>query len=172
VTSTERSDNIYTQYLGALQKFDYFVAGVSLALISFLGSAFHATRIGWNPATIELSSLLTLLISAIAGLKRIETQFTLLAMMHRRLYEQEAAGSLVKASVGGGPALNESTGEVLSYSQLVYGSHYHRIGAEVAKEKLDELVDRSSVWYRVRNLTLILGVALLILARLSQAYLS
>jgi hypothetical protein len=170
--STERSDSIYVQYLGSVQKFDYFVAGVSLALMGFLGSRFQASRIGWNPATIELSSLLTLLVSAIAGLKRIESQFTLLAMMHRRLHEEEAAGSLAKASQAGGAALNESTGEILSYSQLVFGSQYHRIGAQVIKERLDKLANRSGEWYRVRNVTLILGVALLILARLSQAYVS
>jgi hypothetical protein len=167
---TERSDSMYVQYLGAVQKFDYFVAGVSLALISYLGSTFHATRVGWNPTTVELASLLTLFVSAIAGLKRIETQFTLLGIMHRRLYAEEAAGSLAKASAGGGPALNESTGQVLSYPELVHQTYFHQLGAEVVKEKLDRMVVRSGAWYRVRNFALMLGVALLIAARLMAAY--
>jgi hypothetical protein len=168
--STERSDQLYAHYLEAAQKFDYFVTGVSLALVGYLGQALHPANIGWNPATIELLSIVTLLGSAVSGLKRIETNVTLIGVSHRRLYEQEAAGSAASAALSGGAAINKSTGEVFSAAQLVYKARYYQVGAEVTKEKLDKLATESGRWYRVRNASLIVGLGLLILSRILPTF--
>jgi hypothetical protein len=79
---------------------------------------------------MELASLLCLLLSAIAGLKRIETNVTLLGAMQKRLYQEEAAGSLTSAAMAGGPALNKSTGQVMWPGNLLSRAQYHKAGAE------------------------------------------
>jgi len=163
--STERSDRVHAQYLEALQKFDYFVAGLSLALVGYLGQAFQPTEIGWNSATIELLSIVLLLISAISGLKRIETNVTLLGVSHLRLYAQEVAGTAASAAATGGAAVNTSTGDFLSPDQLARDAQEHHAGAEIAKKKLDELTTKTMRWYRVRNTCLIGGLGLLVIAR-------
>ena len=168
--SIERSDRIYLTYLEASQKFDYFVAGVGLALVGYLGARFEAVPIGWNPSTIELGAIAALLASAVAGLKRIETNVTLLGVMHKRLYEEEAAGALTGAAGGGGPGLNKATGEVLSLAELLYKAKYHEVGAEVIAETLRELARWSVFWYRARNTLLLLGLGLLVLGRIAIGY--
>ena len=162
---TERSDQVHAQYVEAIQKYDYFVAGVSLALVGYLGRAFQPAHIGWNAATVELLSIVALLVSAISGLKRVETNVTLLATSHRRLYEQEAAGATASAAASGGMAINRSTGDVSSPAQLAQDAQSHYTFAQVADEACERLKTKTGRWYRVRNRSLWAGLVLLVLAR-------
>jgi len=170
--STERSDRVYFSYLEASQRFDYFVVGASLALVGYLGSAYSPARLGWNSATIELAAIALLLFSAIAGLKRIETSLTLLAGMQRRLRAEETAGTMAGVATSGTPALNKATGEILWPADALEKAQRHKVGAEVIAKKLDSMPEWSGRWYRIRNLLLILGLALLVLARVSEPYIA
>ena len=170
--STERSDQAYQSYIEALQKFDYFIVGVSIALVGYLGAALRPIGLGWNPATIELAAIASMLLSAVAGLKRIEANVSLLGASQKRLYEQEAAGALKSAALQGGPALNKGTGEFLSPGDLLAKAQYHEVGAEVVAKHVGRLERWSGRWYRARDLFLVLGLALLVLARLLAAYAS
>ncbi len=167
---TERSDKAYAAYVEASQKFDYFVVGLSVALVGYLGAGFRAVPLGWNPPTVELAAIAALLLSAIAGLKRIESNVTLLGTSQRRLWEQEAAGGMKSAAMGGGPALNKGTGQVLGSAQLITEAYRHQIVAEVMTRQLEQIAQQCDRWYRVRNFLLVFGLALLVLARLLVAY--
>jgi hypothetical protein len=65
----------------------------------------------------------------------------------------------------GGPGVNVSTGELLSFADLIQRAYRHRVGAAAAREVLQEVATRSGVWYQVRNGLLIGGFLLLIAAR-------
>jgi hypothetical protein len=168
--STERSDRAYAAYVEALQKFDYFVVGVSLALVAYLGATLRAIPLGWNAPAIELAAIVSFLLSAIAGLKRVEAIVTLLGAMQKRLYEEEAAGALTKAAASGGPALNESTGQVMGAAALMFQAQYHRAGVGVITKHQESIGARSGFWYRSRDFFLVLGLALLVFARIIAAY--
>lgn len=168
--ATERSDKVYESYLEAAQKFDYFVVSVSLALVGYLGAQFQPTNLGWNASAIELATLASLLLSGIAGLKRIETMVTHLAFMHTRLHQEEAAGETTDAAISGRPVLNRSTGDILWPGQLLAKAQYYKMGAQTAAEWLEKVAERGGRWYRTRNFLLFLGLTLLIASRLVVAY--
>lgn len=117
--ATERSDKIHDSYQESSEKFDYFIVGASFALLGYLGAQYRSTALGWNPSTIELASLITFLLSALAGLKRVEVNVMLLELTHRKLYEGEMAGAMVSGAASSGPALNEATGKVMSQSEMI-----------------------------------------------------
>ena len=168
--SDNRSDKLFASYLEASQRFDYFVVGAAVALVGYLGARFAAVRLGWNPATIELASLGSLLAAVVCGLKRIETYVEVMKLNQKRLLEEESVGSLTSAAASGAPALNHSTGEILGPGQLMYKAEYHKVGVEVLSEMLDKEAKWSGYWYRARDFFLVLGLLLLVLARVAQAY--
>jgi hypothetical protein len=146
------------------------MVGVSLAMVGYLGARYIAAPLGWNPETIELAAIGSLLFSGISGLKRIETYLTFLSLMQQRLREEEAAGALTGLGSSGTPALNMATGEILLPTEALTRAQYHKAGAEVAEDKLNSIRQSVRFWYRVRNFLLMLGLALLILARVAVAY--
>ena len=66
--ATEAAD----RYLKAAEKFDYFMAGAAGALCAYVAQHYEPTRLGINPSTLELVSLLILVASAVAAFKRLE----------------------------------------------------------------------------------------------------
>ncbi len=168
--SNERSDKIHDSYREASEKFDYFIVGASFALLGYLGSQYRPTPLGWNPSTVELASLVAFLLSALAGLKRIETNVQLLAITHRKLYEGESAGAMTAGAAAGGLALNESTGDVLLPQQMMQRAQHHKVAARALDKILEEEVNRSRRWYRIRDAFLVAGLLFLICARVVGAY--
>src|SRR5262249_46501083 len=60
-------------YYQGLQRFEYFIVGVSLALCAYVGHTLHPEKVTFlSPYTIEVVSLALLIFSAGVGLKRIE----------------------------------------------------------------------------------------------------
>jgi len=168
---TERSDQVYAYYLEASQKFDYFVAGVSLAIVGYLGSTIQPARISLNASSLELFSLVLILVSAYCGIKRIEAAVVFLGLMHRRLYTEEAAGTMVGASSRGTvDMINESTGEVLSAAEAMWRAAAYGKARKEVKERLTERAASSGRWYLWRNGLLFGGLAGVIAARIFGAY--
>ncbi|NOT09866.1 MAG: hypothetical protein HOP28_16860 [Gemmatimonadales bacterium] len=169
--STDRSDRVYFSWLDSAAKFDYYVTGVALALVGFLGATFTIGRFGLNPSTLELGALGAFLAATIVGFKHLESQVSFLSAMHRRLYEEESAGAIASAASQGRTMLNTSTGRVYSTLQLVEQLYSHKVGTTAASERLDELVVILKRRYRNRNAFLLGGFCLLVLARILPAIL-
>jgi hypothetical protein len=61
-------------YREGLQRFEYFIVGVSLALCGYVGQTLHPEKLTFLSAyTIEVISLALLILSAGVGFKRIES---------------------------------------------------------------------------------------------------
>jgi hypothetical protein len=168
--ATDRSDKVYDYWREAAQHFDYFITGVTGALTAYVGQTIKPHRIGLNPDSLELLVLIMLVGSVIAGFKRIETNVTVFRIMHQRLYNEEARGSLVSTSQGA-PVINKSTGDVLLPDQIIALAQHHQSQIEFARTKLDALTNTSMRYYNWRNLLLILGFMLLVASRILPAYL-
>jgi hypothetical protein len=168
--STDRSDKAYEHWLDAAQKFDYFVTGVCLALVGYLASTLHPSRIGFDSQTLELASVIAILAAAFCGLKRIEATVTALGAAQRRLYREESAGSLAAAASKGDVLLNQSTGEVLTADDALARAQVHRSAVPVVKSAQDQSASASEQWYDWRNRLLIGGLFALVAARVWGAY--
>ena len=65
---------IESGYYQGLQRFEYFIVGVSLALCAYVGYTLHPEKLAFLSAyTIEVVSLALLILSTGVGLKRIES---------------------------------------------------------------------------------------------------
>jgi hypothetical protein len=72
MASDHRSLIEFGYYREGLQRFEYFIVGVSLALCAYVGQTLHPEKLGFLSAyTIEVVSLALLIVSAVAGFKRI-----------------------------------------------------------------------------------------------------
>ena len=163
-------DNAYSNYLEASQRFDYFVAGISIAIVGYLGSRFTATPIGWNASTVELASLISLLASAFSGLKRVQTIVYLLKSTQQHIREVDSAAAFTEAATAGQTAIDYAAGQALSARDLAVRGETHRGNAESYKKLQQDLGVLTSRWSLFRDRLLIFGLSLLILARLVAAY--
>jgi len=168
---TDRSDKAYEYWREASQRFDYFITGLTGALTAYMGQTIKPHQIGLNPESLELLAIMILIGSLITGFKRIETTITIFKVMHDRLYNEEARGSLLTASQQGTAVINEASGDIIQPNEVQTLSKIHQTRAETAQEKLNVLTASSKKYYDWRNWLLILGFFLLVAARILPAYL-
>lgn len=145
--SSERSVTIYGSWLSAVQQFDYFMTGLALAMVGYIGANLDGSSLRLNgEGTIVVAGLL-LLGSAAAGLQRIELGIEILLLNYRKL-----------------DALERSK-QVAGRDSRVAGNL--RAFAGHASKQLEKLADRSKIYYRVRNILLLSGFGLLLIARVT-----
>ena len=169
--TTKRSDQVYQHYLVASEKFDYFVLGVSIALVGYLAADLEPTALGLTSSGLQAFAAGAFLISSFSGFKRVESHVVLLKTMYSRLYSEESAGALAQVASSGRQAVNTSTGRSLTPNEALQQYYFHSVGAEVTSEWLETAVKRSGRWYMVRNLFLLGGLALLLASKLLPIYL-
>lgn len=168
--SLERSDKVYESWLQASQKFDYFVAGVCLALVGYLANAFNPAPVGANASTLELGGVLSILLAAFAAFRRIEAHIRMLRLMHQRLFRQEAAGALTSAAATGESLINKSTGDIFSAEHALELARSHSEIANNADELIEKRKGAVEFWYVARNWLLLFGLLALVAAKVLAAY--
>lgn len=166
---TERSDVVYGYWREAAEKFDYFVVGLTGALVAYLGQNLKPVRIGVNPESFELLALACLLLSVVIGFKRLETNIVLFKALHMRLYAEESRGSVTEVGLKG-MGINRSTGDVYTQRQLLEMATMHEGRANALRQMLDDLIAESGQYYKWRNRLLLNGFVILVFARLLPAY--
>lgn len=166
--TTERSDKVYENWRAATEKFDYFVLGLTGALCAYISQTFHPARIGFDPGTLELVSLIVLALSAVAGFRRIELTIGLNRINHQLLRAKEERGALSVA--GPGPVINESTGDIYSPHQV--RAHIQAKSEEIPAlaARVEFLGKRADAAYRVRNRLIFMGFCSLLFAKVWSAY--
>lgn len=167
---SSRSDTAYGYWRDASEKFDYFVTGLTGALVAYVGQNLKPVRVGLNPQTVELAALAVLVASVVVGLKRIEVSIQLYKVQHGRLYHEEARGAFLDASQRPGQSLNVLTGDVVTSVEAVTRARGHHVQATAAGDQSDELVKIATSRYHWRNGLLLVGFAALVAARILPAY--
>ena len=168
--STTRSDTAYNHWREASEKFDYYVTGLTGALAAYIGQGFRPSQVGANASTIELAALASVVLSVVLGFKRIETNVHLLSTQARQLYLREVAGSSLIASKLPA-AINASTGDIYSPSQLIDRAAESKAGADALDSRFEVSRRLALALYKWRNRSLLLGFGLLVAARIAGAYL-
>jgi len=168
--TTERSDRAYEWWLQETTRFDYFVLGACLATFGYLANAFQPIRLGVNPSTAELASILALLVAVFAGFKRIESSVVALKASHSHLYAQEATGSLLQVVQNPGGSLNLATGDILTQQDAMHRAMEKKQEAAHAEAVHAKWATKAKYWYRIRNVALLAGLVGLLAARIWRAY--
>jgi len=167
---TDNHSKIFDSWREASQKFDYFVTGLIGALVAFIGQSFSPVPVGINPGTLELASLLILVISFWAGFKRIERNTENLRLTFERNRLEDQLIELRTAKETGNVAFGMQTGQPLSAverDKLLESMQ----GQYNAKHQLLIAFSNSAYrFYHGRNYLLIVGFLLLLVARVLKSY--
>ena len=162
--SIERSDKVYETWRQAVEKFDYFILGVTGALCAYISQVYKPAQVGLNPGTLELLALLLLVASAVAGFRRVENTIQVTSLNHRYLRAQEERGVLI-SKANSGYLINESTGDILSPDMV---ANQIQVATEVIpalRTQLDRARNAAESSYGIRNVLLFVGFSVLVASK-------
>src|SRR5437660_1679192 len=96
------------------RRFDYFVLGVAIALCAYAGQTIKPEKLGLNPYTMEVLSVVILVGAGFCGFKRVEKKVRLDELNHVILDAYEKKGTIVahQTNKPGQPFTNAGTGDV------------------------------------------------------------
>jgi predicted PurR-regulated permease PerM len=171
--SEDRSMKIYSQVSEAEDKFDYFISGLIAALCGYIGQNYVATRIGLNSSTLELVSIIFLIVSFVLSILQILFHRRIKSLNVDLLQLSEGKSRLIIASNkdGGQTILDESTGQIINKAGVpsVVGE-FEKAEKEVGKE-----ISKNQGTARKLFLSLIvslcLGFMLLLASKVVKPYL-
>ena len=166
---TERSDKVFETWRQAVEKFDYFILGVTGALCAYISQVYRPAKLGVNPASLELLALTLLVASAVAGFRRVESTIQVTSLNHRYLRANEERGVLISKS-NGGPLINESTGNILSPDMVAQHVETMTQSIPLLHQQLEKARSAAERSYNVRNMLLIVGFSALVAAKVWSAY--
>ncbi len=167
--ATERSDGLYEKWKDSTEKFDYFMLAVVGALCAYVSQTYTPERLGINPGTIELLALLTLVLGAVFGFRRIETVNQCTLINQKILHYYEKRGMLVSV-LQNGPGTNTATGVV--YTPEMASEQIPKFTAKIKnlEPQFSEAQAKAQRYYHWRNGAIIAGFLILLLAKLLTAY--
>jgi len=167
--TTNRSDDLIVRANEASQKFDYFITGMTGALCAYISQTFKPSILSYTPETLELISLVVLIMSLAFGFLRIHKTVDCLGHNGKYLRALEGLGQMVK-NRGKQGLLNEATGEILDQQGIerkIANSQNTIIDNKTSMDKSIKYADR---YFSLRNLTLVLGFLMFTVARVWSAY--
>ena len=173
MASDDRSLIEFGYYREGLQRFEYFIVGVSLALCAYVGQTLHPEKLGLLSAyTIEVVSLALLVVSAVAGFKRIESLIQLSRLNAQQLNAKENQGELVKARPDAkGLIVNEVSGEAFDLQAAAKWNDQLTKKIKLLEELLKTERAKASRLYKWRNALLFVGFCGLVLSKILTPYL-
>lgn len=162
---TNRSVEVFKEVSVSMQKFDYFVLGISIALFAYLGKDFIPVQLGLNVGTVQLVALTALFISIVFGYFRLQFDLTIKSLNFNVLSLSEKRGALTEALQMPGQKYNAETGDIIDIRSA-------SLEVKIFKEIIDEnnLVlkskQKSAVWLsNLRDLFLSIGFLCLLLTK-------
>ena len=159
-------DALFQHTRESARKFEYFLLGVTLALLAYEGRTLSPHKLGLNAYTIEISGLLLLVLSVIAGFRHIEAMIATSSINHTALSEETKRLRLVKGQF----MYDTFSGKELTPDERERALFDLRGVVDRLNEELHRMVVRSYRWNRARMWLLIGGFVLLISARVLEPY--
>jgi hypothetical protein len=168
---SERSIIAFEGYREGIQKFDYFVSGLTGAIFAYVAQTYSPKQLGFGASSIEPLALVLLAISFFIGLKRIESSNVMMRVNHEMLDASEKAGQAATALDSGMALARDAlSGKIVSRDQLEFNRRYQMDRSEKAAEALQAVRAKGDRHYRHRDLFLILGFIAILLAKILQPY--
>jgi hypothetical protein len=99
-------------YREASQRFEYFILGVSVALVAYAGKTLEPEKFGFTPYTVEVVALFLLVASVVVGFKRVEQIILAHHINIDVLHFQDRRGAMAKAFIEGGDRVIPHLGEL------------------------------------------------------------
>jgi len=158
----------YGWYYEADAKYSYFVAGVAIALTGYLGQDLKPVAKLFAPAACETLAVVAFLVSSVCALERLKVIPDMLFLQAKVLHYED---DLAHFRAGGRGAKSVSL-RGMPLPAAVAGELADTTSEHVKDlEKRSEAVERRlRRWTRARDFTLILGLLVLVFARIRAGY--
>jgi hypothetical protein len=170
---SDRSSDIYGMAHASIEKFDYFICGVTGALFAYLSQTYQPHKIEDAFSILQISSLLLLAVSFYAGIKRIQFFILMTRINHEFLSASEAAGKITTSLFeypGANVFHNQGSGELKKPDDLERKREDDLRRAKELEASFP-LVRRKAIRYgRVRETFLLLGFLTILVSKVAQPY--
>lgn len=154
----------------AEQKFDYFMTGLSAAIVGYIAPKLQPNALGLNPQTLELVSMLLFVGAVFAGFKRIEATIQLRRAVGLRHQSTEFASEIQDALRGEGQVVSVRDNTATPPEQLRrhQAEFVRRADEQVRESKQLERVRLR--WYSARYCAMVVGFLALLGANVWKGY--
>jgi hypothetical protein len=173
MASDYRSLIEFRYYREGLQRFEYFIVGVSLALCAYVGQTLHPEKLTFLSAyTIEVVSLAMLILSAGVGLKRIESLGQISRLNGQLLDAIEKRGAVMASKPNSeGLIVVKYPGRLLTSEAAANWVRGLNDKIQVRHHMIEKETIRAESLYKWRNRLLLIGFCGLVLSKVLTPYL-
>jgi hypothetical protein len=160
-------------YREGLQRFEYFIVGISVALCAYVGLTLHPEKLTFLSAyTIEVVSLALLILSAGVGLKRIESLVQVSRLNGQLLDAIEKRGAIMTAKPNfEGLIVVKYPGRLLTSEAAANWVRGLNDKIQVLHHMIEKETTRAESLYKWRNRLLLIGFCGLVLSKVLTPYL-
>ena len=167
MTSDHRSLIEFGHYREGLQRFEYFIVAVSLALCAYAGQTLRPEKLTLLSAyTIQVVSLALLISSAGVGLKRIESLVQISRLNGQLLDAMEKRGAVMVAKPNSeGVIVVKYPGRILTSEEASNWVRDLNDKIKVLRHMIEKETTRAESLYKWRNRMLLIGFCGLVLSK-------
>jgi len=160
-------------YRESLQRFEYFIVGVSLAVCAYVGHTLHPEKLTFlSTYTIEVVSLALLILSAGIGLKRIESLVQISRWNGHLLDAIEKRGAVMAAKPNSeGLIVVKYPGRLLTMEAAANWVCELNDRIPVLHHMIENATTRADTLYKWRNRLLLVSLCGLVLSKVLTPYL-
>jgi len=168
-----RSDSLFHSYYKSSEQFDYFMLGLTGAVVAYLAQNVPVSRFSSPSYDIYLVAVVVLLVAVYCGFRRIEISNVCKRLNAKALHLAEKRGKLkeaLKNLMPGGSILNSETGETHTEPEII--TMIDEISESLPKGEaaLKEQQNRSLRFYKMRNRMFFAGVVGVLIAKTVGPY--
>ena len=162
----------FGSYRESLQRFEYFIVGVSLALCAYVGYTLHPEKLTLlSGYTVEVVSLALLILSAGIGLKRIESLVQISRWNGHLLDAIEKRGAVMAAKPNfEGLIVVKFPGRLLTTEEAANWVLELNDRIPVLHHVIERETTRAVTLYKWRNRVLLIGFCGLVLSKIFAPY--
>ena len=164
---------IESGYYQAVQRFEYFIVGASLALSAYVGHMLHPEKLTFlSPYTMEVVSLALLILSAAIGLKRIESLVQISRLNGQLLDAIEKRGAVMTTKpFSEGLIIVKNPGRLLTSEEAANWVRELNDKIQVLHHMIENETTRAESVYKWRNRLLLISFCGLVLSKILTPYL-
>ena len=173
MAADDRSVKEFGYYREGLQRFEFFLVGVSLALSVYVWLTLHPEKLTFlSPYMIELISLALLVVSAGVGLKRIESLVKVSRLNGELLDSIEKRGAVMVSKPNfEGLIVIENPGRLLTMEAAAEWVTVLNEKIPVVHHMIEKETTRAEGLYKLRNRLLLIAFCGLVLSKILTPYL-
>src|SRR5947207_12477853 len=172
--SEPRSDSLFHSYYRSSEQFDYFMLGLTGAIVAYMSSDLPVSRLTSPSYDIYLLAVLALLSAVYSGFRRIEVGNVCKRLNATALHLAEKRGKLKEALnkvKPGASVINAGTGETHTEKQMLEMIDEISRSLPKGEQVLKEQQARSLRYYKMRNRLFFVGVIGVFVGKVASPYL-